>query len=225
MPILFEVPLQMSTLKALAAKAVLAYVEDNMIIGVGTGSTVNHFIEELATIKHRIDACIASSQATESRLRAAGIPIIDLNATNNLPIYIDGADEINENHEMIKGGGGALSREKIIATVARQFICIVDESKWVQNLGAFPLAIEVLPIARSFVAREIVKLGGDPEYREGFLTDNGNIIIDVSNLKITNAIHLEEKLKLIPGVVESGLFAKRLADKVLIAGESGVRSH
>lgn len=213
----------MNSLKAAVAKAALAYVEDEMIIGVGTGSTVNYFIDELATIKHRIDACVASSKATEDRLRAAGLPIIDLNTTNDLAIYIDGADEVNERHEMIKGGGGALTREKIIATVARQFICIVDESKLVQHLGTFPLAIEVLPIARSYVAREIVKIGGDPEYREGFVTDNGNIILDVSNLEMSLTVNLEEKLKLIPGVVETGLFAKRLADKILIAGESGVR--
>ncbi|MBA2711205.1 MAG: ribose-5-phosphate isomerase RpiA [Tatlockia sp.] len=212
----------MSILKAKAAKAALAYVEDDMIIGVGTGSTVNYFIEELTTIKHRIDACVASSKDTEARLRAAGIPVIDLNTTNELAIYIDGADEVDERHQMIKGGGGALTREKIIATVANQFICIVDESKLVRNLGVFPLAIEVLPIARSYVAREIVKIGGDPEYREGFVTDNGNIILDVSNLEIMSPVALEEKLKLIPGIVETGLFAKRLADKILIAGESGI---
>ena len=212
----------MNTLKAKAAKAALAYVEDNMVIGVGTGSTVNYFIAELAAIKHRIDACVASSKATEALLRAAGIPVIDLNATNDLAIYVDGADEVNKRYEMIKGGGGALTREKIIATVANQFICIVDESKVVSHLGEFPIAIEVLPIARSYVAREIVKIGGDPEYREGFVTDNGNIILDVSNLDLSQAANLEEKLKLIPGVIESGLFAKRLADKILIATESGL---
>lgn len=214
----------MNILKARVAKAALAYIEDDMVIGVGTGSTVNYFIDELAAIKHRIDACVASSKATEARLHAAGIPVIDLNATNDLPIYIDGADEVNERHEMIKGGGGALTREKIIASVARQFICIVDESKVVKRLGSFPLAVEVLPIARSFVAREIVKLGGDPEYREGFITDNGNIILDVSNIEVTAAISLEEKLKLIPGVIESGLFAKCLADQVLVGGVDGVTS-
>lgn len=212
----------MSILKANAAKAALAYIEDDMVIGVGTGSTVNYFIDELATIKHRIDACVASSKVTEARLHAAGIPVIDLNATSDLPVYIDGADEVNERYEMIKGGGGALTREKIVASVARQFICIVDESKVVKRLGVFPLAVEVLPIARSFVAREIVKLGGDPEYREGFITDNGNIILDVFNLEILAAVSLEEELKLIPGVVESGLFAKRLADKVLVGTEKGV---
>ncbi|MBA2651080.1 MAG: ribose-5-phosphate isomerase RpiA [Tatlockia sp.] len=212
----------MSELKALAAKAALAYVEDDIIIGVGTGSTVNYFIEELAAIKHRIDACVASSKATEALLRAKGIPVIDLNSTRDLPLYVDGADEVTERYEMIKGGGGALTREKIIATVAQQFICIVDESKLVKHLGNFPLAVEVLPLARGYVAREIVKLGGDPEYREGFITDNGNIILDVFNLEIKDAVNLEEQLKLISGVVESGLFAKRLADKILIATESGI---
>lgn len=212
----------MSTLKAQAAKAALAYLEDDMIIGVGTGSTVNYFINELATIKHRIDACVASSKATEARLKAAGIPVIDLNATSDLPIYVDGADEVNKRYEMIKGGGGALTREKIIATVARQFICIVDDSKIVQKLGAFPLSVEVIPMARSFAARELVKLGGDPVYREDFVTDNGNIILDVYNLEIISAIALEEAIKLIPGVVDNGLFAKRLADKVVVASEAGV---
>ncbi|KTD38520.1 ribose-5-phosphate isomerase A [Legionella nautarum] len=212
----------MSVLKAQAAKAALAYLEDDMIIGVGTGSTVNYFIDELATIKHRIDACVASSKATEARLKAAGIPVIDLNATSDVPIYVDGADEVNKRYEMIKGGGGALTREKIIATVARQFICIVDDSKVVQKLGAFPLSVEVIPMARSFAARELVKLGGDPVYRENFITDNGNIILDVYNLEITSAAALEEAIKLIPGVVDNGLFAKRLADKVVVASEAGV---
>lgn len=212
----------MTKLKALAAKAALTYIEDDMIIGVGTGTTVNYFIEELAGIKHRINACVASSNATAARLQALGIPVIDLNAAHDLPIYIDGADEVDGQRQMIKGGGGALTREKIIATVAKQFICIVDQSKQVKQLGAFPLAVEVLPLARSFVAREIVKLGGDPEYREGFISDNGNLILDISNLKISSALNLEEKLKLIPGVVESGLFTKRLADKVLVASNSGV---
>ena len=212
----------MSELKQQAAIAALAYVDDGMIVGVGTGSTVNFFIDQLAIIKHRLDACVASSKATELRLRAAGIPVIDLNAAGELSVYIDGADEVSQRHEMIKGGGGALTREKIIASVAKKFICIVDESKVVTRLGAFPLAVEVLPIARSFVARELVKLGGDPAYREGFITDNGNIILDVYNFEITNPVSLEEAIKLIPGVVESGLFGKRLADVVLVASLKGV---
>lgn len=214
----------MSQLKAEAAKAALSYLEDEMIIGVGTGSTVNYFIDELAKIKHRIDACVASSKTTEERLRQAGIPLIDLNSAPDLAIYIDGADEVNQHGEMIKGGGGALTREKIIASVAHQFICIVDESKLVKQLGLFPLAVEVIPMARSYAAREIVKLGGDPEYREGFISDNGNIILDVYNLDLANPIHLEETIKLIPGVVDNGLFSKRRADTIIIAGEQGLRT-
>lgn len=213
----------MSELKIKAAKAALAYVEDDMVVGVGTGSTVNFFIKELATIKHKIDACIASSKATEALLRAAGIPILDLNSVSDLPIYIDGADEVTSRGAMIKGGGGALTREKIVANVAHKFICIVDESKLVSHLGAFPVAVEVIPMARSFVARQIVKLGGDPEYREGFITDNGNIILDVFNLEMTSSIALEDSINLIPGVVENGVFAHRLADKILVAGQDGVK--
>ena len=173
-------------------------------------------------MKHRIDACVASSKATEQLLRELGIPVIDLNVASHVPIYIDGADEVNSRREMIKGGGGALTREKIIATVAEKFICIVDHTKLVQHLGQFPIAVEVIPIARSFVARELVKLGGDPEYREGFITDNGNIILDVYNLNIDSAIAKEDAINMIPGVVGNGLFAKRLADQVLIAKDDGV---
>lgn len=212
----------MSALKIKAAKAALAYVQDDMVVGVGTGSTVNFFIKELATIKHKIDACVASSKATEALLRAEGIPVIDLNSVQDLSIYIDGADEVNVRGETIKGGGGALTREKIVANVAQQFICIVDESKVVNHLGAFPVAVEVIPMARSFVARELVKLGGDPEYREGFITDNGNIILDVFNLTITTPVSLEDSINIIPGVVENGLFAHRLADKVLVAATDGI---
>jgi ribose 5-phosphate isomerase A len=212
----------MSELKIKVAKAALAYVDDNMIVGVGTGSTTDYFIKELATIKHRIDACVASSKVTELRLRELGIPVIDLNAAGDLPIYIDGADEVNARRETIKGGGGALTREKIIATVAKQFICMVDDTKVVSHLGRFPIAVEVLPIARSFVARELVKLGGDPQYREGFVTDNGNIILDVFNLNIGAPIALENAINMIPGVVENGLFASRLADRVLVASKDGV---
>ena len=212
----------MSELKVNAAKAALAYIEDNTVVGVGTGSTVNFFIKELAQIKHRIDACVASSKATELLLRQAGLPVIDLNAAGDLPIYIDGADEINARYEMIKGGGGALTREKIIATVAQQFICIVDDTKMVDHLGKFPLAIEVIPMARSLVARGLVKLGGDPVYREGFITDNGNIILDVYHLNMDAPKDLEDAINIIPGVVENGLFAKRRADKVVVASMDGV---
>ncbi|HCU5990197.1 TPA: ribose-5-phosphate isomerase RpiA [Legionella pneumophila] len=214
----------MSELKIKAAKAAITYIEDDMVIGVGTGSTVNFFIKELATIKHKIEACVASSKATEALLRAEGIPVIDLNSVQDLPVYVDGADEVNERGEMIKGGGGALTREKIVANVATQFICIVDESKVVKRLGEFPVAVEVIPMARSFVARQIVKLGGDPEYREGFVTDNGNIILDVFNLNFSTPMALEDSLNVIPGVVENGVFAKRLADKVLVASASGVNN-
>lgn len=212
----------MSELKIKAAKAAIAYIEDDMIIGVGTGSTVNFFIKELAAIKHKIEACVASSKATESLLREAGIPVIDLNSVQDLPVYVDGADEVNERGEMIKGGGGALTREKIVASVATQFICIVDESKIVKRLGEFPVAVEVIPMARSFVARQIVKLGGDPEYREGFVTDNGNIILDVFHWDFSTPMALEDSINVIPGVVENGVFAKRLADKILVASETGV---
>ena len=214
----------MSELKAKVAEAALTYVEEHQIIGVGTGSTVNYFIKALAKIKHRIEACVASSKATELLLRDLGIPVIDLNAAGYLPIYIDGADEVNAACETIKGGGGALTREKIIATVAQQFICIVDETKVVKQLGQFPIAVEVIPIARSFVGRELVKLGGDPSYREGFVTDNGNIILDVFNMNIKSPRALEEGINFIPGVVENGLFAKRLADQVLVATAKGILS-
>lgn len=214
----------MSELKILAAKAAMAYIEDDMVIGVGTGSTVNYFIKELAAIKHRIDACVASSKATESLLRAAGIPVLDLNSVSDLPLYIDGADEVTALGTMIKGGGGALTREKIVANVAQKFICIVDQSKVVDHLGAFPVAVEVIPMARSLVARELVKLGGDPEYREGFVTDNGNIILDVSHLPINMPMGLEDSINQIPGVVENGLFAHRMADKILVASSDGVNN-
>lgn len=212
----------MSNLKEQAAIKALDFIEDDMIVGVGTGSTVNYFITHLAKIKHRIDACVASSKATETRLRAAGIPVIDLNSVSDLPVYIDGADEVNANFQMIKGGGGAFTREKIIATVAQKFICIVDASKEVQHLGDFPIAVEVLPLARSLAARELVKLGGDPQYRDGFVTDNGNIIIDVY-FDIEKPLELEHAIKLIPGVVENGLFAHLLADHVIIASEGNIK--
>ena len=209
-------------LKINVAKAALTYIDDDMIIGVGTGSTVNCFIDELAKIKHRIDACVASSNATEKKLRDAGIPVIALNAASSVPIYIDGADEVNARCEMIKGGGGALTREKILACASTQFICLVDESKLVKRLGQFPVAVEVIPMARSYVARELVKLGGSPQYREGFLTDNGNIILDVYNLDIQVPATLEDAINQITGVVENGLFARRQADLVIIAEQGGL---
>lgn len=214
----------MSELKIQAAKAAMAYIDDDVVVGVGTGSTVHFFIQELAKIKQRIDACVASSKATEALLRAAGIPVIDLNSVQDLAVYVDGADEVTTRREMIKGGGGALTREKIVANVAKQFICIADESKLVGHLGAFPIAVEVIPMARSFVARQLVKLGGDPEYREGFVTDNGNIILDVFNLEINEPMALENRINQIPGVVENGLFANRLADKVLIASPGKIQT-
>ncbi|KTC80996.1 ribose 5-phosphate isomerase, constitutive [Legionella cherrii] len=213
----------MSELKMKAAKAALQFIEEDMVVGVGTGSTVNFFIKELATIKHKIDACVSSSKATEALLRKEGIPVIDLNSVQELPIYIDGADEVTEHGQMIKGGGGAHTREKIVAQLAEQFICIVDDSKLVKHLGRFPVAVEVIPLARSMVARQLVKLGGDPEYREGFITDNGNIILDVFNLTINEPLDMEDRINRITGVVENGIFAHRTADVVLLASQDGVK--
>lgn len=214
-----------SLLKQQAAEAALAYIPENAIVGVGTGSTVNYFIEALATIKGRIEGTVASSTITANLLRKLGIPVLDLNSIDHLPIYVDGADEINRHLQMIKGGGGALTREKIIAAVAEHFICIADESKKTKSLGKFPLPVEVIPMARSYVGREIVKLGGDPCYRSGFLTDNGNIIIDIHHLTIEEPIALEERINNITGVVAHGLFAARPADSLLLATSKGVECH
>lgn len=211
------------TAKKTAAQAALEYIKDDMIIGIGSGSTVDHFITALKSVRSKIEGAVASSVKTANRLKELSIPLIDLNSVTELPLYIDGADEINPARQMIKGGGGALTREKIIATVAKKFICIADETKYVDLLGEFPVAIEVLPMARSYVARQIVQLGGDPMYREGFVTDNGNVIIDVYNLKLLDPRVMEEKIKSIVGVVESGIFAKRTADVLLLATESTVR--
>ena len=207
-------------LKKQVAEAALRFVPEGEIIGVGTGSTANFFIDGLASLKDRIKGAVASSEATAERLKQHGIQVFSLNDVGNLPVYVDGADEVNSHREMIKGGGGALTREKIVAAAAREFICIVDASKQVKRLGAFPLPVEVIPMARSYVARKLVALGGQPEYREGFVTDNGNIILDVHNLDITNPIELETTLNNIVGVVTNGLFAKRPADVVLV-GENG----
>ena len=207
-------------LKKQVAEAALRFVPEGEIIGVGTGSTANFFIDGLVTLKDRIKGAVASSEATAERLKQHGIEVFSLNDVGNLSVYVDGADEVNSHREMIKGGGGALTREKIVAAAAREFICIVDASKQVKRLGAFPLPVEVIPMARSYVARKIVALGGQPEYREGFVTDNGNIILDVHNLDITNPIELETTLNNIVGVVTNGLFAKRPTDVVLV-GENG----
>jgi ribose 5-phosphate isomerase A len=209
-------------LKRAAAEAAISFIDDEMIIGVGSGSTVNFFIDALVKVKNKLEGAVASSKATAERLKAIGIPVFDLNSVSSLPLYVDGADEINAYLQMIKGGGGALTREKIIAAAARKFVCIADESKRVGILGKFPLGIEVIPMARSYVAREIVKLGGDPVYREGFVTDNGNIILDVFNLTIMEPIKLEQQINNITGVVCNGLFAMRPADVLLLATANGV---
>nr|BAL53170.1 ribose-5-phosphate isomerase A [uncultured Gammaproteobacteria bacterium] len=210
--------------KRKAAEAALNYIDDIPILGIGTGSTVNHFIELLANFKSKIEGAVSSSEGTTQRLKKLGIPVLDLNAVGELEIYIDGADEINPRLQLIKGGGGALTREKIIAAASRKFVCIADESKYVDYLGRFPLPIEVIPMARSFVARQVVKLGGRPEWREGYITDNGNQIIDVHNLEILNPIELEQTINDIPGVVTVGIFALRPADVVLLGTESGVKT-
>lgn len=210
-------------LKKLVAEAALEYIEAGAIVGVGTGSTANFFIEGLARIKNKIDGAVASSEVSAERLRAHGISVYDLNAVDEIPVYVDGADETNQHLHLIKGGGGALTREKIVAAASRTFICIADESKLVKKLGVFPLPVEVIPMARSYVAREIVKLGGQPVLREGFKTDNGNVILDVHNLEILEPVRLEEQLNGLAGVVTNGLFACRPADVVLLAGSDGVR--
>ncbi|MEP1869476.1 MAG: ribose-5-phosphate isomerase RpiA [Paraglaciecola sp.] len=208
--------------KQAAAQAAIKYVKPESIVGVGTGSTVNYFIDALADIKHDIIGAVSSSEASTLRLKALGIDIFELNSVDKLDVYVDGADEITEHKHMIKGGGAALTQEKVVAAVAKQFICIIDDTKQVPILGKFPLPIEVIPMARSYVAREIVKLGGDPEYREGVVTDNGNVILDIHNLTILNPVELEEKLNAIVGVVTNGLFAHRGADTILVGTENGV---
>jgi ribose 5-phosphate isomerase A len=210
-------------MKRAAAHAAIAFVQDG-IVGVGTGSTANYFIDELAKIKGRIDGAVASSEASIRRLKEAGIYVHDLNSVADLPLYVDGADEITERLTMIKGGGAALTREKIVAAVARKFICIADQSKLVSVLGKFPLPVEVIPMARSYVARELVKLGGQPAWRQGLVTDNGNIILDVHNLNIINPVELESAINQIPGVVAHGLFAHRPADILLLGTDSGVKT-
>jgi len=210
-------------LKKQAAAAALEYVKQDSVVGVGTGSTVNFFIELLASKKGMIEGTVASSQETEKRLKELHIPVFDLNAVNNVSVYIDGADEATDNLYLIKGLGGALTREKIIATASKQFICIIDQSKKVDVLGTkSPIPVEVIPMARGLVARQIVKLGGDPIYRESYLTDNGNIILDVHNLHILDAVDMENKIKMITGVVDCGIFANRPADVLLVADDDKV---
>lgn len=208
--------------KKAAASTALKYVEQGAIVGVGTGSTVNYFIDALASLKNNIEGAVSSSDASTARLKKHGIEVFELNSVPHLDVYVDGADEITEHKHMIKGGGAALTREKIVAAVAKTFVCIIDDTKQVPILGKFPLPVEVIPMARSYVARELVKLGGDPEYRQGVVTDNGNVIIDVHNLKILNPVELENQINSIVGVVTNGLFANRCADIVLIGNEDGV---
>ena len=210
-------------LKKAAGWAALEYVESGTIVGVGTGSTANHFIDALASIKGRIEGTVASSVASADRLKAHGIPVLDLNSVDELSVYVDGADEITRHMHMIKGGAGALTREKIVAAVARKFVCVADETKLVDVLGAFPLPVEVIPMARSYVARELVKLGGEPVLREGFTTDNGNVILDVHGLRIMEPVKLEETLNMLTGVVTNGIFARRAADLLLMGTKDGVK--
>src|SRR6185436_5070755 len=206
------------------AREAIKYVVDDAMIGVGSGSTANLFIDELAKIKHRIKGTVASSVKTAERLKSHGIVVEELNNVDDLPVYIDGADEVTEHGAMIKGGGGALTREKIVAAVARKFVCIADQSKLVPVLGKFPLPVEVIPMARSYVARQLVLMGGQPALRMGFTTDNGNLILDVHELSILNPVELEARIRAVVGVVTVGLFAARGADVILLAGDAGVRT-
>ena len=210
-------------MKIAAAEAAMKYVEPGMIVGVGTGSTANHFIDALAKMKHVIEGTVASSIATEERLKSHGIHVMELNNAGQLSLYIDGADESDKHLNLIKGGGGALTREKIVAGASDTFICIADESKLVDVMGKFPLPVEVIPMARSFVAREIVKMGGKPILREGFTTDNGNIIIDVKGLEILEPLKMEDDFNKIAGVVTVGLFARRSADVLILGTQKGAR--
>lgn len=216
--------LSADALKRAVAEAALAYVRDGEVLGVGTGSTANFFIDGLKAIRHKVKAAVASSEATKLRLEAIGIEVVSLNDVDHIGVYVDGADEINAALEMIKGGGGALTREKIVAALADRFVCIADDSKWVSQLGTFPLPIEVIPMARSMIARELVKLGGSPVYRNGFVTDNGNVILDTYGLDIRNPVELETRLNNLVGVVCNGLFARRSADVLLLGGSAGVRT-
>jgi ribose 5-phosphate isomerase A len=211
-------------MKRAVAEAAIAHVPADCIVGVGTGSTANFFIDELGKIKHKIQGAVASSEASAQRLQSHGIEVLSLNDAGDLPVYVDGADEITRHMHMTKGGGGALTREKIVAAASRKFVCVCDASKLVDMLGNFPLPVEVIPMARSYVARQLVALGGQPKLREGFTTDNGNIILDVHNLQIMNPVELEAKLNDIAGVVTNGLFARRPADVLLLGTPDGVQT-
>ena len=208
--------------KQAAAEAALDFIETGEILGVGTGSTTNFFIDALAKVKGKIDGVVSSSEASSERLRAIGLPVLDLNRTGDLSLYVDGADEATKHLHLIKGGGGALTREKIVASASRRFICITDQSKLSDHLGSFPLPIEVIPMAQSLVARKIITMGGQPELRAGFTTDNGNLILDVKNLDLTDPSSMEAKLNLLAGVVDNGLFAVRRADVLLVGTSHGV---
>ncbi len=210
-------------MKIAAAAAALEYVESGMIVGIGTGSTANHFIDLLATVKGKIDGAVASSVISEERLKSHGIPVMDLNNAGQLSIYVDGADESDKHLNLIKGGGGALTREKIVAGASDKFICIADESKLVDVMGEFPLPVEVIPMARSYIAREIVKMGGRPVLRDGFTTDNGNIIIDIHGLEIMEPVKMETHFNQLPGVVTIGLFAQRPADVLILGTPNGAK--
>jgi ribose 5-phosphate isomerase A len=210
--------------KQAVAREAIRYVVDDAWLGVGSGSTANCFIDELAKIRHRIRGAIASSVKTAERLKGHGIEVEELNNVSDIPVYVDGADEVTPGGAMIKGGGGALTREKIVAAAARKFVCIADQSKLVRELGTFPLPVEVIPMARSYVARQLVKLGGRPAWRPGFITDNGNVILDVADLSIRAPVELEDRINAIAGVVTVGLFARRGADVILLGSDSGVRT-
>jgi len=210
-------------LKKMVAQAAIEHVVADTIIGIGTGSTANYFIDALAAIKHTINGTVASSESSAERLRSHGIQVFDLNSVDEISVYIDGADESDQHLHLVKGGGGALTREKIVAACSKKFVCIADDSKLVDVLGEFPLPVEVIPMARSYVARELVKLGGRPVYREGFVTDNGNVILDIHDMSIVNPRELEEKLNNITGVVTNGLFAIKPADVLLLGTQNGVR--
>lgn len=216
--------MDVSQQKQAAAEAALAYIKPGMIVGVGTGSTVNAFIEALGRAKISVDGYVASSIATEERLKGLGLNVLELNQTGDLPVYVDGADEVDPYFRMIKGGGAALTREKVVAAASRQFICIVDQSKEKTMLGKFPLPVEVMPMARSYVARQLVKLGGNPTLRQGVTTDNGNVILDVVGLDFTNPGELEREINNIPGVLDNGVFAKRRADVLVVGTVAGVET-